>query len=116
MGARVPYSGELVEDSIVDWAGQLRYQLEKSFAEQFEHAIIDGDTATGGSTNINNIAGTPTSTGTKATGIIYVDANGVQMVNLSNTSKKVLRVSQLVTVGGEYVACSIPPTMRYGDI
>ena len=47
---------------------------------------------------------------------IYVDANGVQMVNLSNTSKKVLRVSQLVTVGGEYVACSIPPTMRYGDI
>lgn len=47
---------------------------------------------------------------------IYVDANGVQMVNLSNTSKKVLRVSRLVTAGGEYVSCAIPPALRYGSI
>lgn len=84
MGARVPYSGELVEDSIVDWAGQLRYQLEKSFAEQFEHAIIDGDTATGGSTNINNIAGTPTSTGTKQD--LYLTVNGLRKSPLVTTT------------------------------
>lgn len=47
---------------------------------------------------------------------IYVDANGIQQVNLSNTSKQVLRVARLVTKGGEYVACAIPPTKRYGDI
>ncbi len=47
---------------------------------------------------------------------IYVDANGIQMVNLSNTRLGVLRVARLVTAGGEYVSCAIPPTKRYGDI
>ncbi len=65
IGARVPYSGEMDEDSIIPWLGQLRGQMTKSFAEQMEHMAIDGDTATGATTNVNHIGGTPTSTGTK---------------------------------------------------
>jgi len=62
MGARVLWSGELEEDSLIPFVGQLRAQLSKAGAEQLEHAIIDGDTASGASANINDIAGTPAAT------------------------------------------------------
>ena len=55
MGARVLWSGEMEEDSLIPFVSQLRQQLERAGAEQFEHAIIDGDTATAASTNINDI-------------------------------------------------------------
>ena len=58
MGARVLWSGELEEDSLIPWVSQLRKQLEKAGSEQLEHAIIDGDNATASLTNINDIAGT----------------------------------------------------------
>jgi hypothetical protein len=64
MGARGWYTGELTEDSIISFAPQARLQLITSGKEQLEHAVIDGDTATAGTTNINHIGGTPTSTGT----------------------------------------------------
>lgn len=47
---------------------------------------------------------------------LYVDGDGIQYVNLSNTSKQVLRVAYLVTSGGDVVACTIPPTKRYGNV
>jgi HK97 family phage major capsid protein len=56
MGARVDYTGELTEDSIIGFAPQLRMQLAKSGAEMMEYVVIDGDTAT--SSNINDIGGT----------------------------------------------------------
>lgn len=62
MGARVAWSGELEEDSLIPFVGQLRMQLQLAGAEQLEHAIIDGDTDTTASTNINDIAGTPAAT------------------------------------------------------
>ena len=62
MGARTVYSGEMDEDSLIPWANQLRTQMEKSGSQSLEVAIIDGDTATGATTNINNIGGTPTAT------------------------------------------------------
>jgi len=62
MGARVLWSGELEEDSLIPWVSQLRAQLAKAGAEQLEHAIIDGDTDTTASTNINDIGGTPDAT------------------------------------------------------
>jgi hypothetical protein len=62
MGARVPWSGELQEDSLIPFVRQLRTQLQNAGAEQLEHAIIDGDTETSASTNINDIAGTPAAT------------------------------------------------------
>ena len=62
MGARNVWSGEMEEDSIIPFVAQIRRQLEMGAAEQLEHAIIDGDTATGATTNINDIAGTPAGT------------------------------------------------------
>ena len=62
LGARVMYSGEMNERSLVRFAPQLQRQLEASGAEILEHAIIDGDDETDASTNINDIAGTPAGT------------------------------------------------------
>lgn len=62
MGARVPWSGELEEDSLIPLVSQLRNQLAVSGAEQLEHAIIDGDNATASKTNINNIGDSDTTT------------------------------------------------------
>lgn len=59
MGARVLWSGELGEDSIIPFAQQLRQQLQSSGAEMLEHAVIDGDTDATATTNINDIGGTP---------------------------------------------------------
>lgn len=59
MGARGVWSGEMEEDSLIPWVSNLRRQLELGAAEQLEHAIIDGDTETAATTNINDIGGTP---------------------------------------------------------
>jgi hypothetical protein len=62
MGCRVTYSGELNEATLVPLAPQIIRQMKQSGLEQFEHAIIDGDTTLTASTNINDIAGTPAGT------------------------------------------------------
>lgn len=62
MGAATYYTGELVEDSIVPWVSELRNDMVTEGAEVLEHVVIDGDTETGATTNINDIAGTPGST------------------------------------------------------
>lgn len=65
MGARVIWSGEMEEDSLIPFVSQLRSQLATAGMEQFEHAIIDGDTATAATTNINDI----TNASTQPTGL-----------------------------------------------
>jgi len=62
MGCRVIYTGEMEEDSIIPWMSNLRRQIEVAGIEQFEGAIIDGDTTLTANTNINDIAGTPDDT------------------------------------------------------
>jgi len=62
MGCRVTYSGELSEDSLVPIAPQIMRQMKQSGLEQFEHAIIDGDTDETITTNVNDIGGTPAGT------------------------------------------------------
>lgn len=62
MGTSVVYSGEMVEDSVLPFVAQLRNQLVVSAAENLATVLIDGDTATGATTNINDIAGTPAGT------------------------------------------------------
>jgi len=62
MGARCLWTGEMEEDSLIPWVSNLRRQLEVAGAEQMEYAIIDGDTATTASTNVNDIVDTPTAT------------------------------------------------------
>jgi hypothetical protein len=55
MGARAMYTGEMVEDSLLPFAAQLQKQLEVSGGEMLEHVVIDGDTTTTATTNINDI-------------------------------------------------------------
>lgn len=62
MGARIVWSGEMEERSLVPFVSQLRQQIETAGTETFEHVLIDGDTATGATTNINDIGGTPAGT------------------------------------------------------
>ncbi len=62
LGARVVWTGELDESSLIPFASQLRAQLGVSGAEYLESALIDGDTETGASTNINDIDGTAAAT------------------------------------------------------
>ena len=62
MGCRAMYTGEMTEDSLITWITQARRQIVESGAEQFDHALINGDTETGASTNINDILGTPAAT------------------------------------------------------
>jgi hypothetical protein len=81
MGVRVMYTGELVEDSLVPFADQLREQLVKSGSDQVEHLVIDGDTETAATTNINCIGGTP------VLGTLYLLQNGFRKLALiTNTA------------------------------
>lgn len=80
MGARGVWSGEMEEDSLIPWVSNLRRQLERGAAETLEHVVIDGDTATGATTNINSIGGTPG--GTEA----YLLLNGLRKSPLVTTT------------------------------
>lgn len=62
LGARVLYSGEMVEDSLIAFAPEARRKLVVSGTEILEHLAIDGDVETSANKNINDIAGTPAGT------------------------------------------------------
>lgn len=81
LGARVRWSGEMDEDSIVPFAPQLRKQLATVGAEYLDHIVLDGDTRTTASTNINDIAGTPA--GTEA----YLLAAGMRYIALATSGR-----------------------------
>jgi hypothetical protein len=59
IGARTQWSGELNEDSLIPMLPEIRRKFVISGQEQMAHLLIDGDTATGATTNINDIGGTP---------------------------------------------------------
>ena len=59
LGARVIWTGEMEEDSMIPFVSELRRQLTTSGAEYLEAAVIDGDTEAAATTNINYIVGTP---------------------------------------------------------
>lgn len=80
IGARVLWSGELEEDSLRPFLSQLKTQLVSAHAEQLEYLIIDGDTATGATTNINHIGGTPGATD------LYLTFNGFRKSPLVTTT------------------------------
>ncbi|MGB0383365.1 MAG: hypothetical protein ACPGWR_00955 [Ardenticatenaceae bacterium] len=58
MGAAANYTGELIEDSFIMWAAQLRRQLEEEGGQVFDHVCLDGDTDLTAS-NINLKGATP---------------------------------------------------------
>lgn len=80
MGARVVYTGEMEEDSLIPWVAQLRTQMETSGAENLEAVAIDGDTDASATTNINDIGGTPG--GTEA----FLTFNGFRKLALITNS------------------------------
>jgi hypothetical protein len=82
MGARTRWTGEMQEDSIVPFANQLRNQLSRAGSETFEHTIIDGDTATAASTNINDIGNASAQGGTE----VYLLYNGFRKSPLVTTT------------------------------
>jgi len=60
LGSGTPYTGEMVEDSMLPFVDALRRQIMVSFSEVLDHVLIDGDTDTTNVTNINYIDGQPT--------------------------------------------------------
>ena len=81
LGAAVNWSSELDEDSFIPWVTELRRDLTNEAAEILEHIVIDGDTVTTATTNINDIGGTPA--GTEA----FLVANGFRKLALvTNTA------------------------------
>lgn len=64
IGARVVWDGEMEEDSILPWVSELRSSIEKEGAEIMESVVIDGDTATTATTNINDIGNLSAQTAT----------------------------------------------------
>lgn len=81
LGARVMWSGELEEDSLIPFASQLRNQLAVSGAEYLESAIIDGHTSTTSLVNINKITGAA-----PVDGQYYLVWNGFRVSPLVTTS------------------------------
>lgn len=70
ISASVAVSAELTEDAIVNMQSYLENKFAKSWAEQLEYLIINGDEATGANTNVNLIDGTPTA------GVSYLGVDG----------------------------------------
>jgi hypothetical protein len=105
MGARGVWSGEMEEDSLIPFVANLRRQIELGAAEQLEHAIIDGDTATGASVSVNDVAGTPSGTevfllvdGFRKSPLITTTANSRSAGAL--TSSDFLETVKLMGLGG----------------
>lgn len=109
LGAAINYSAELEEDSFLPWATELRRDLVAEAAEVMEHVIIDGDTATGATTNINTIGGTPSGTeayllfdGFRKLGLVTNTANARSAGTL--TLEDYLYTLQLLGLGGRNAA------------
>jgi hypothetical protein len=83
LGARVLITGELSASTPIAVISEVRRNMEVSGREMIENVLINGDTETGATTNINDIAGTPTSTDP------FLVANGFRKLALvTNTNNK----------------------------
>lgn len=81
IGCRVIYSGEMEEDSLIPWVSNAYRQIQTSGAERMDYLLIDGDTETSGTTNINDIGGTPTA------GDLFLNCDGFRKLALvTNTA------------------------------
>jgi hypothetical protein len=81
MGARVIFSGEMEEDSLVEFASNARRQMALAAAEVMDYVVINGDTDLTASTNINAIDTEPAAT------VVFALTNGLRKLALvTNTS------------------------------
>jgi hypothetical protein len=61
LALRVSWSSELNEDSLIPVIANYRRQSLRAMQNAIDNVLVNGDTATGASTNVNLIDGTPTS-------------------------------------------------------
>jgi hypothetical protein len=92
IGARGIYTGELTEDSLIDFAPNLRRQLEISGQEIIESLFIDGDVETSANKNINNIASTPAATD------YFLSFDGFRKLPLITTTANALDAGGTLTI------------------
>lgn len=84
LALRVGFSAELVEDSIIGVTAQYRKQAQRAIQDAIDNVLLNGDTVTTASTNINLIDGTPGGTekylalnGLRKLWTVTTTANGV---------------------------------------
>jgi hypothetical protein len=99
LALRVGFSSEAEEDSIIPFIPQLREQGIRAMANAVDNVLINGDTQTGASANINDIAGTPAATDKFLifNGLLknaLVTTSG-QSLNLSNSAPTLANIRQL---------------------
>lgn len=85
LGARVRWTDFMDEDSLIPLLPFYRSRMEITSAETLESVILNGDTDTSASTNINLIDGTP-STDAKGRGPSYLAFNGMIKLPIITTS------------------------------
>lgn len=84
LSAALTYNAELEEDSLIRIAPEARRKIEVSAVDQIDYIAINGDTATGATTNINAIDGTPASAPSKPS---YTLLNGLfKLALVTNTA------------------------------
>jgi len=117
LGAAVPFSGELEEDSIIPLMPQIERQIAVSGANYLASAIIDGDTNTS-SAGINDAAGTAGSTdwhvvmdGFRKLALVTNSANARDAGAL--TVEDYLLTLQLMGAGGKNAYVGGPQTTSF---
>lgn len=85
LGARVRWTDFMDEDSLIPLLPFYRSRMEVTSAETLESVILNGDTVTTSSTNLNLIDGTP-STDAKGRGPSYLAFNGMIKLPIITTT------------------------------
>jgi HK97 family phage major capsid protein len=93
LGTRVGFSAELVEDSIIPILPAYRYQVTRVLQNFVDDTIINGDTATTASTNINLIDGTP------GTNVSYLLFDGMRKYCLITNTGQLVDFASGPTLG-----------------
>ena len=109
LALRVGFSSELVEDAITPVLSLYREQAMRAIADSIDYVLLNGDTETGATGNINTDAGAPNATdrflvfdGLRKLPIVTTTANGVDMGNAAPTLAK-LREARF-TMASKYAA------------
>lgn len=83
LGAAIAFSDVFEEDSLVPALSQLQQQIEDTMAEHIEKLMLNGDTETGGTGNINSDDGAP---GTGLSTPYYIASNAMlKLAIVTNT-------------------------------
>src|SRR5690606_7900074 len=94
LALRVGFSAELVEDAIVPVLNIYREQAVRAIADSIDYVLLNGDTESGGTGNINTDAAAPAGTdrfmafdGLRKLPLVTNTANGVSMAAAPTLAK-----------------------------